>query len=116
MIFRDADCGAVPVLEDGKPVGVLTDRDVALALAELRDRICRPARRPDHDHGTSSPSRPTPRCRRSSNSSATMRVRRLLVDRRRTTSCWGSSAWADIAHYASDRKVGQVVTEVVEQP
>ena len=27
MIFRDADCGAVPVLEDGKPVGVLTDRD-----------------------------------------------------------------------------------------
>ena len=22
MIFRDADCGAVPVLEDGKPVAV----------------------------------------------------------------------------------------------
>src|ERR1700753_4119212 len=34
MIFRDADCGAVPVLEDGKPVGLLTDRDVALALPE----------------------------------------------------------------------------------
>ena len=34
LIFRDADCGAVPVLEDGKPVGILTDRDVALALAE----------------------------------------------------------------------------------
>src|SRR3954454_15689893 len=34
LIFRDADCGAVPILEDGKPVGVLTDRDVALALAE----------------------------------------------------------------------------------
>ncbi len=32
LIFRDADCGAVPVLDDGKPVGVLTDRDVALAL------------------------------------------------------------------------------------
>ena len=42
MIFRDADCGVVPVLEDGKPVGVLTDRDVALALAELRERTCRP--------------------------------------------------------------------------
>src|SRR5512135_2691578 len=32
--FRDADCGAVPVLDGGKPVGVLTDRDVALALAD----------------------------------------------------------------------------------
>src|SRR6516225_9461059 len=34
LIFRDADCGAVPVLDDGKPVGLLTDRDVALALPE----------------------------------------------------------------------------------
>lgn len=34
MVFRDAGCGVVPVVEDGRPVGVLTDRDVALALAE----------------------------------------------------------------------------------
>ncbi|MBX6313737.1 MAG: CBS domain-containing protein [Isosphaeraceae bacterium] len=34
LIFRDADCGVVPVVDDGRPVGVLTDRDVALALAE----------------------------------------------------------------------------------
>ena len=33
MIFRDADCGAVPITDAGKPVGVITDRDVALALA-----------------------------------------------------------------------------------
>jgi len=39
MIFRDADCGAVPILEDGKPVGVLTDRDVALALAAHGERL-----------------------------------------------------------------------------
>jgi CBS domain-containing protein len=32
MIFRDANCGVVPVTDAGKPVGVLTDRDVALAL------------------------------------------------------------------------------------
>src|SRR5207248_714061 len=37
LIFRDADCGAVPVMEDGRPIGVLTDRDVALALAEYPD-------------------------------------------------------------------------------
>ncbi len=37
MIFRDADCAIVPVVEDGKPVGVLTDRDVALAVGEYPD-------------------------------------------------------------------------------
>jgi len=34
MIFRDASCGVVPVVDAGATVGVLTDRDVALALAE----------------------------------------------------------------------------------
>ena len=34
LIFRDEECGVVPVLDAGKPVGVLTDRDVALAVIE----------------------------------------------------------------------------------
>ena len=42
MIFRDADCGAVPVVDAGKTVGVLTDRDVALALAEHPDLAVHP--------------------------------------------------------------------------
>ena len=42
LIFRDADCGAVPVLDDGKPVGVLTDRDVALALIRYPELQGRP--------------------------------------------------------------------------
>ncbi len=33
MIFRDADCGIIPITDAGKVLGVLTDRDVALALA-----------------------------------------------------------------------------------
>lgn len=32
MIFRDANCGAIPITDTGKPIGVLTDRDVALAI------------------------------------------------------------------------------------
>ena len=35
MIFRDADCGAVPILEEGRPVAILTDRDVALSLPDV---------------------------------------------------------------------------------
>jgi CBS domain-containing protein len=37
MIFRDNDCGAVPILDEGKPVAVLTDRDVALAVSQFPD-------------------------------------------------------------------------------
>jgi CBS domain-containing protein len=39
LIFRDADCGIVPITEEGRPVGVLTDRDVALTLAEHEDDL-----------------------------------------------------------------------------
>src|SRR3954462_4645293 len=39
LLFRDVDCGAVPVIEEGKPVGILTDRDVALALADYEERL-----------------------------------------------------------------------------
>jgi len=42
MIFRDADCVAVPVVDDGVPVGILTDRDVALASSEDHDLMSRP--------------------------------------------------------------------------
>ena len=48
MVFReDADCGGRPDrLEDGKPLGILTDRDVALALAEYYPDLAAPARWP----------------------------------------------------------------------
>src|SRR4051794_26026054 len=42
MIFRDAECVAVPVVDDGVPVGILTDRDVALASSEDHDLMVRP--------------------------------------------------------------------------
>lgn len=34
LIFRDDDCGVLPVTDEGRPIGVVTDRDVALALAD----------------------------------------------------------------------------------
>lgn len=39
LIFRDARCGAVPIVNAGQPVGILTDRDVVLALAEHPDIV-----------------------------------------------------------------------------
>jgi CBS domain-containing protein len=37
LLFQDADCGAVPVVDAGRPIGILTDRDVALAVANNPD-------------------------------------------------------------------------------
>ena len=42
LLFQDADCGAVPVVDGGRPVGILTDRDVALAVANNPDLGNRP--------------------------------------------------------------------------
>ena len=42
LIFKDEDCGLVPVVEKGKPIGVVTDRDVALALATYDDLVDHP--------------------------------------------------------------------------
>ncbi|MGC8640784.1 MAG: CBS domain-containing protein [Isosphaeraceae bacterium] len=32
LVMHDADCGVMPVVDVGRPVGVVTDRDIALAL------------------------------------------------------------------------------------
>jgi CBS domain-containing protein len=42
VLFQDADCGAVPVVDGGRPIGILTDRDVALAVANSPDLGNRP--------------------------------------------------------------------------
>jgi CBS domain-containing protein len=42
VLFQDADCGAVPVVDGGRPIGILTDRDVALAVANNPDLSNRP--------------------------------------------------------------------------
>jgi CBS domain-containing protein len=42
VIFRVEDCDAVPVVDEGRPVGIVTDRDVALALPDYPDLADRP--------------------------------------------------------------------------
>ena len=113
-IFREADCGAVPVLDAGLLVGVLTDRDVALALAEhddaLRDlpvgRITAP--------GIVSVG-PNVLLDAVVTKLADRGVRRVLVvdDQGRLV---GIIGWADVSRHVSDTRVGHAVSKVVEKP
>jgi CBS domain-containing protein len=112
MIFRDEDCGVVPVTEAGKPVGILTDRDLALALPSHESDL---GRTPVGDlmktdlviidldepletamerlggHG----------------------VRRLLVVDGDGI-LQGVLSWADLVPHLSDRALGRVVSRIIE--
>jgi CBS domain-containing protein len=38
VLMRDGDCGAMPIVEDGKLVGIVTDRDIVVrAIADGKD-------------------------------------------------------------------------------
>ncbi|MDB5350805.1 MAG: putative transcriptional regulator, contains C-terminal domain [Planctomycetota bacterium] len=111
MIFRDADCGAVPVVDGGKPVGVLTDRDVALALAEFPDLVSRSvADIMTKDPITVSPDSPISEVEAKIAANA---VRRLLVVDA-SGALVGIVAWKDLADRTPTCEMGQVVTEVLE--
>jgi CBS domain-containing protein len=43
-IMRDEDTGAVPVVEDGRPVGIVTDRDIVIRAVAEGGQMDRPVR------------------------------------------------------------------------
>jgi CBS domain-containing protein len=113
LIFRDEDCGAVPVVEAGKPIGVLTDRDVALALANYPDVVSRDVTEIMSKGAiTVKPTDTLATVRQRFGEHA---VRRLLVvdDKDQLV---GIIAWADIAPHLDECKIGEVVEEVVTAP
>src|SRR4051794_40504179 len=114
LIFRDADCGAVPILDDGKPTGVLTDRDVAPALAVHGERLPNvPVSEIMSKGGVSvAPDDPLENVVARFGDQG---VRRLLVMDPHGL-LLGIIAWADVASYVPDRSLGRVVSEVVEKP
>lgn len=113
LIFRDEDCGAVPILDEGKPVGVLTDRDVALAVAEGGPNL---AARPVTDFMTQGVASvlPTDKLEDVAAKFSDKAVRRLLVVDP-AGQLQGILAWADLARYLPDQGMGRIVTDVVEQ-
>jgi CBS domain-containing protein len=112
LIFRDANCGVVPVVDAGEPVGVLTDRDVALALADYPDLVGRPV----SDIMTKGVLTIAPEA---SLVEVIQRfgaecVRRLIVTRS-DGQLLGIVTWADVAPYLGDLQLRDAaVTEVVQ--
>src|SRR2546428_533635 len=43
-IMRDCDTGAVPVVDNGRPVGILTDRDIVVRAVADGGQLNRPVR------------------------------------------------------------------------
>ncbi len=113
LIFKDEDCGLVPVVEEGKPIGVVTDRDVALALATYDDLVDHPIEEIMTTTLVSvEPSTPVPEVVETFGREA---VRRLLVVDSAGLLV-GVIGWKDVCGEISDREVGRVVTDVVESP
>jgi CBS domain-containing protein len=110
MIFRDADCGAVPILDEGKPVAILTDRDVALALSDTPDLINQPVSAiMKRDVVTVKPEDSVlDVCQILGEKT----VRRVLVVEPGDTLV-GIIGWADIAAVISEQMLGQVVKDVI---
>jgi len=113
LIFKDEDCGMVPVVEKGKPIGVVTDRDVALALATYDDLVDHPIEEIMTTTLISvAPTTPVPEVVETFGRQA---VRRLLVVDSGGLLV-GVIGWKDVCGEISDRVVGRVVTDVVESP
>jgi CBS domain-containing protein len=110
MIFRDTNCGAVPILAEGKPVAVLTDRDVALAMADFPDLVRRSVSEIMVPGVVAvAPEDSLEDVCEMLRSQGVRRV--LVVDP--IMQVLGIIGWADIAPVVSDRAMGQVVKDVV---
>ncbi|MHB1560223.1 MAG: CBS domain-containing protein [Isosphaeraceae bacterium] len=112
LLMRDADRGVVPVTDGGRPVGILTDRDVALALP---DREARLATTPVSELMSD---RLVTVDRDATIDSAMEKLggegirRVLVVDADGLLA--GILSWTDLAPHLSDRGVGRVVSRLVE--
>jgi CBS domain-containing protein len=113
LIFRDADCGAVPVVASGEPVGILTDRDVALALAE-HDDLSNLEVGNIMTKGVLSVDPGDSLEFVASKFGATELHRLLVVDSGKILR--GIISRSDLAPYLPDQTAGRFVSEVVQQP
>ncbi len=112
MVFRDCKCGAMPVVDAGQPVGILTDRDVALHVGQFRDLEQRPvADIMTRGVVSVAPDAPLAEVKAKLGEHG---VRRLLVVDA-GGQLRGIISWVDLIPHVPDEKIGRVVSEIAEQ-
>ena len=109
-LMVDHDCGEIPVVRDGRPIGVITDRDItARAVAAGRNPLEMKA-----SDLMSSPVitvKPSTDVNECCDTMEEHQIRRVpVVDD--SGSCCGMVSQADIAKHVSARKTAEVVKEV----
>jgi CBS domain-containing protein len=108
-VMRDADTGVVPIVENGRPVGLITDRDIVVRAVADGTALDRPVRElATDDLVTAEPEMST---RDAADLMGQHQVRRLLVcegDR-----LVGVASIGDIAvKEGKDRRVGNAIEEI----
>ncbi len=111
VLFQDADCGAVPVVDGGRPIGMLTDRDVALAVANNPDLANRPVA--DFMSKDVISVEPDASIEEVATIFGQHGVHRLLVIDA-AGQLQGIVAWGDLAPHMSQARLGRLVDEVSE--
>lgn len=109
-IFRDADCGFIPVTSASRPVGVITDRDVALALLDHETDLLQKtvSDLPMAEPITIEPQAPLELALRRLGDQG---VRRLLVIDSDGLLV-GVLGWTDLIPHVSERGLGQVLSRI----
>jgi len=112
LVFRDAGCGLIPVTEAGRPVGVVTDRDIALALADHEDDL---ARTPVEALMTKQPTTisadaPLDAAVESLGGHGLRRLMAVDSEGRLV----GVLSWTDLVPHLSDRGLGHAISRIVE--
>jgi CBS domain-containing protein len=112
QIMKSEDVGSVPVVDEGRLVGVLTDRDIAIrAVAEGADaRTTNVGDIASRDLVTIEPEQDLDEAL---TLMARNRVRRLLVVER--GQLVGILAQADVAEEVKEKKTGELVEEISKQ-
>jgi membrane protein len=114
VLLRDEGCGALPVVDEaGKPIGILTDREIALAIATYPDLASRPVREiMAKDPLSVPPESPV----------ETLCVKVIQAPTRRVLvvnpdgSLRGIVSWSDLVPHLSEAQIAQVCAELADRP